>query len=111
MSKFKTVNDIQTPGYPLKIRATSTCATCGHRTDGPDSAYRDWEAARVPLENRIAALEGQLADLKALLGELDLEWIDRDEDYECGSYRSGPHFTERLNALLNPTNPQEPNND
>lgn len=57
----------------------------------------------VERDKRIAALEAENAEAKALLGELNLEWLWRDDDDERGSYRSGPRFAARRDALLNPT--------
>ena len=33
-----------------------TCATCNHRVDGPDAAFKDWEVARQPLEDKLIAI-------------------------------------------------------
>lgn len=48
-------------------RVTSTCPECKQRRHGPDAAFEDWEAARHPLELRLAALETENARLRDLV--------------------------------------------
>lgn len=40
------------------------CQECGHRVDGPDAAFKDWEYARKAVELKLSETQEELAQLK-----------------------------------------------
>lgn len=47
------------------------CPTCHQRRDTHDASFKDWEAARKPLEERIKKLEAQIRTLASDVHQLD----------------------------------------
>lgn len=86
-------------------RVTSTCPECKQRRHGPDAALEDWEAARHPLELRLAALEAQNAEAEALLREVALEgYLHLGDNSKLDDLAlRALKWRDRRDALLNPT--------